>query len=67
MSGEQCYSENCHVFDCDNVVHAGDLGTTLTNFRPHGSLARALYLKQQQDEYLNQIDKTEVSVFMFRF
>ncbi|XP_018569742.1 methyltransferase-like protein 9 [Anoplophora glabripennis] len=56
-----CYpdsSECCDVYSCDSAVHAGNLGSALS-FRPRGSLARALYQKQQHDVFLSQFDKAE--------
>lgn len=55
--------EFCDVYKCDSAVHTGSLGSTLS-FRPRGSLARALYQKQQHDEFLSQFDKDEVSLYL---
>lgn len=50
----------CNLMNCGNVTNAGGLGSGLS-FRPRGSLARALYQRQIHDEYLNSLDKNEVS------
>lgn len=59
-------NECCDVYSCDSAVHAGNLGSALS-FRPRGSLARALYQKQQHDVFLSQFDKSEVSSFTSYF
>ncbi|XP_019870274.2 protein-L-histidine N-pros-methyltransferase [Aethina tumida] len=52
-------SEHCQSID-DNIlkcgIGAGELSPSWS-FRPRGSLARALYQKQQHDEFLSHFDK----------
>lgn len=55
------YTEECNLDSCqrnDAVPQRSVLGS----YRPWGSLARALYEKQQHDGYLKNFDKMQVSI-----
>lgn len=58
MNNMQCFSDNC---DCNGGLDAGNVSPRIS-FRPRGVLARTLYEKQKHDEYLNRLNKREVSL-----
>lgn len=55
------YTEECNLDACprDEIVPQRSV---LGAYRPWGSLARALYEKQQHDGYLKNFDKMQVSL-----
>lgn len=57
-----CESTGQNFTSCESESASTSTGVlNLRNFRPRGTLARALYEKQIADDYLSNFDRNEVS------